>query len=192
MKKENQRIKLTKKMLKDSLISMLEKESIHKISIRELCEHAEINRSTFYKYYGNQYELLEDMENELLQHIWGEDKAKTLIQPEMTVERTTSLLSYFESCYQLVRLLVNNNVDPSFPEKIINLPEIKALATQRLGDGYQPEQLNYLSTFLINGSFHMIREWINKELRESPADMALLLSDMIARICGKSGQPESP
>ena len=185
MKKENQRTMLTKKLLKDSLISKLEKESIHKISIRDLCEHAEINRSTFYKYYGNQYELLEDMENEFLQHIWGEDKANILIQPVMNVERITSLLSYFESCYQLVRLLINNNVDPSFPEKIINLPEIKALATQRLGDGYRAEQLAYLSTFIINGSFHMIREWINKEEREPPMDIAVLLFDMITRICGK-------
>lgn len=177
---------LTKKLLKDSLVTMLETQSIHKISIRELCEHAEINRSTFYKYYGNQYELLEDMENELLRHIWGEDKEHLLIQPVMTVERITSLLSYFETCCQLVRLLVNNNVDPAFPEQIISLPEVKALATQRLGDGYSPEQLDYLSTFLINGSFHMIREWINKEDREPPAVIAGLLFDMIARICGKA------
>ena len=177
---------LTKKLLKDSLIDMLEKESIHKISIRELCEQAGINRSTFYKYYGNQYELLEDMENELLEHIWGVDTENILIQPEMNVERIASLLSYFESCYQLVRLLVNNNVDPAFPEKVISLPEIKALATQRLGEGYSAQQLDYLATFLINGSFHMIRQWINKEERESPMDIAALLFDMITRICGKA------
>lgn len=176
---------LTKKLLKDSLVNMLEKESIHKISIRELCEQAGINRSTFYKYYGNQYELLEDMENELLEHIWGEDKT-SLAQRVLDVEHIASLLSYFESCYQLVRLLVNNNVDPAFPEKVISLPEIKALATQRLGDGYSAQQLDYLATFLINGSFHMIRQWINKEERESPMDIAALLFDMITRICGKA------
>lgn len=186
MKKENQRTMLTKKLLKDSLVTLLEQESIHKISIRALCERAGINRSTFYKYYGNQYELLKDMENELLTHIWGDTLADMSTNPEMTVEQITALLTYFESCYQLVRLLVNNNVDPDFPEKVLNLPEIRALATQNLGNGYTTAQLNYLSVFLINGSFHMIREWINKENRESPRDLAMLLHGMIARICGQA------
>jgi AcrR family transcriptional regulator len=69
--KENQRVRLTKKMLQDSLIWLLPNKSIHKISVREICDNAEINRSTFYKYYGSQYDLLKDMENEVLLQIDG-------------------------------------------------------------------------------------------------------------------------
>ena len=35
------------------------------ITIRELCERAGINRSTFYKYYGNQFDLLNEMEKDI-------------------------------------------------------------------------------------------------------------------------------
>ena len=56
-KRENQRIMLSKRLIKESLTRLLASESIHKISVRMLCEEAGINRSTFYKYYGSQYDV---------------------------------------------------------------------------------------------------------------------------------------
>ena len=59
---ENQRIRLSKAMLKNALMRLLKEKPIEKISIYELCAAAQINRTTFYKYYGSQYELLADTE----------------------------------------------------------------------------------------------------------------------------------
>ena len=54
---ENQRIRITKRMLREALIRLLGKKPIEKIRVQELCQEAQINRTTFYKYYGNQYDL---------------------------------------------------------------------------------------------------------------------------------------
>ena len=62
---ENQRIRLSKTMLKNALIELLKTKNIEKISIYELCGQAQINRTTFYKYYGSQYDLLADIENDV-------------------------------------------------------------------------------------------------------------------------------
>ena len=51
-KKENQRITLTKRLLQEALLLMLRDESINKISVRDLCEKAGINRTTFYNHYS--------------------------------------------------------------------------------------------------------------------------------------------
>ena len=67
--RENQRIVLTKRLIKESLIKMLATEGIYKISIRGLCEEAGINRSTFYKYYGSQYDVLSEMGSEMVRHV---------------------------------------------------------------------------------------------------------------------------
>ena len=56
-KKEDRRVIMTKKLLKNALIVLLKEKDIYHISIRELCALADINRSTFYKYYGSQYDL---------------------------------------------------------------------------------------------------------------------------------------
>lgn len=61
-KKEDRRIAMTKRLLKAALIELLKEQDIYHISIRELCERADVNRTTFYKYYGSQFDLLTDME----------------------------------------------------------------------------------------------------------------------------------
>ncbi len=60
-KKEDRRIAMTKRLLKAALIELLKEQDIYHISIRELCERADVNRTTFYKYYGSQFDLLSAM-----------------------------------------------------------------------------------------------------------------------------------
>ena len=72
--RDNRRVSMTKRIIKDTFIEMLEKKNIQKIYVRELCETADINRSTFYKYYESQYDLLAEMQNDLLIQI--EEKCK--------------------------------------------------------------------------------------------------------------------
>ena len=51
--KNNQRTRLSKMLLKNALMDLLkEKGSVEKISVRELCSVAELNRSTFYAHYN--------------------------------------------------------------------------------------------------------------------------------------------
>ena len=65
--KNNRRTGRSKILLKNALMDLLgEKGSVTKISVRELCERADLNRSTFYAHYSEPKELLEEVENELL------------------------------------------------------------------------------------------------------------------------------
>ena len=63
---ENQRVRLSKMLLKNALIKLLKEKPLEKITIYELCAEAQLNRVTFYKYYGSQYDLLTDIENDCL------------------------------------------------------------------------------------------------------------------------------
>ena len=65
-KKDNQRTRLTRLLLKNSLIALLQKKPIYQITVSELCSEAELNRSTFYKHYGNVQDILQDIEEETL------------------------------------------------------------------------------------------------------------------------------
>ena len=65
--KNNQRTRLSKLMMKNALMDLLkEKGDIHKISVRELCEKAQLNRSTFYAHYSEPQDLLFELEEEIL------------------------------------------------------------------------------------------------------------------------------
>ena len=64
--KTDRRARYTRMVLKESLIELLKEKRISNISIKEICERADINRSTFYSHYQDQYDLMHQVEQEVL------------------------------------------------------------------------------------------------------------------------------
>ena len=175
----NQRVMLTKRLLQESLTRLLQTESIHKISIRALCEEAGVNRSTFYKYYGSQYEVLGEMEEGLLDEI-----RSALEDADSDRVRIERICAYLEGHMDSVRVLVGNNVDPKFPEKLFGLPEVQQMILERMGDRYDTEERKYVYIFLISGVYRLVQEWVISQSGKSFLEIALLVEDLIGRICG--------
>ena len=67
MRKTDARIRYTQRILKESLLALLKQKPINKITVKEVCELAELNRATFYAHYSDCFALLEQIENELLE-----------------------------------------------------------------------------------------------------------------------------
>lgn len=63
--KQDRRVQYTKRALKESLMELLHEKAIEKITVKELCERADVNRSTFYVYYGSPKELLDSIIDEM-------------------------------------------------------------------------------------------------------------------------------
>ena len=66
---ENRRVRITKKMIKDAYLELLEHNSSEKISVTDICKAADVNRSTFYMYYENTIILHQEIENDVLEQI---------------------------------------------------------------------------------------------------------------------------
>ena len=66
-KQENQRTRLTKRLLREGLLELLRDKPVEHITVKELCEMAELNRSTFYAYYNDVPALYQEMGGELAQ-----------------------------------------------------------------------------------------------------------------------------
>ena len=56
----------TEKRIEDSLLQLMKEQTFETISIRQLIDLAEVNRSTFYRHYLDKYDLLEEIEDRLL------------------------------------------------------------------------------------------------------------------------------
>ena len=181
-KRENQRVMLTKRLMKESLTRLLEKESIHKISIRALCEEAGVNRSTFYKYYGSQYDVLQEMEEELIANV-----REALEKDGKTTEREMlmAVCACIEQDMPSVRVLLGNNVDPQFPEHLFSLPKIREMIEERFGDRYDAQQREYIYVFLVNGTYRLVQEWMLTDEKRPFSEIVFLLEKLIDSICGQ-------
>ena len=68
-KKPDRRIRKTKSQLRAGLSKLMQHKSIKEITVKELVEEVDINRSTFYLHYTDIYNMLETIENELQEEI---------------------------------------------------------------------------------------------------------------------------
>ena len=73
------RTRRTIRKLENAFIDILETKNIDDVSVSEICSNAHVNRTTFYRYYRNQYALLEMIERrralsrsspEISTHFW--------------------------------------------------------------------------------------------------------------------------
>lgn len=70
-KKRNRREEYTLRVIRETFLEMLDKQSVERISVGELCEQADINRSTFYRHYADVYALLDEICEECFQNLFG-------------------------------------------------------------------------------------------------------------------------
>lgn len=174
-KKEDRRVAMTRRMLKDALIELLKEKDVYHISIRELCERADVNRTTFYKYYGSQFDLLADMENDLIAFI-----TETLRNDEGNLENIiTAACKYLEENIDFARLIINNNVDVDFPKKIFSIDAVKSSAFKNMTGEDSRVPFEYAYNYCTAGVFSVFCSWINKDRREPPEELAEMISALL-------------
>ncbi|SDB12273.1 TetR/AcrR family transcriptional regulator [Eubacterium oxidoreducens] len=171
--KNNRRAKMTKEMLKESLLELMRTTPLPKISIRTLCEHADINRSTFYKYYGSQYDLFHAIEDDLLLRI--DETLATLDQdPADNSAPLISLLDYLKENLEICQLLMTSDVDPEFPKKLLFRTSIQSTINESLSK-YSKTMDLYLREYLLAGEFRIIHQWLQRDCKESSESIVKLL-----------------
>lgn len=112
--KNDARIRYTKMVIKDSFFQLLKQKPVEKITVKEICEMAQINRATFYRYYENQYDLLSVIENDMFQNIKETIKEQTADLNSLIKEILNSLYKNKDEWM----LLMGNHADPRIVSKI--------------------------------------------------------------------------
>ena len=75
-------------------------------------------------------------------------------------------------CGRGVRLIINNNVDPLFPQKLFSQAAVREAALVKYGDKQDPAEREYRFHFIAYGAYRVICVWLNKDDREPPQQIA--------------------
>ena len=160
--KNNQRTRLSKILLKNALMDLLsEKGSVTKISVRELCERADLTRSTFYAHYSEPKELLEEVEAELLDAT-REHLQKIGAENDIGAHRyLLSFLIYIKENDKPFRTLLIDAGDPEFRSKFMQQSIIQFI--ENLDIAFPKEQEQYIYSYILNGSTGVIIQWMRSD-----------------------------
>ena len=171
--KDDRRVKYTKMVLKESFIKILEKKDISQISIKEICEVADINRATFYAHYSDQYDLLRKIEDELLDnintHLAEFDQKNSNIDVILTAEK---IFEYLKENAKQCKLLLSERGDFSFQKKIMILVYEKIITEITDNNMITKEDAEYVYSFTITGCVGIVQKWLDEDMKKSAHYMA--------------------
>ncbi|MGN1167912.1 MAG: TetR/AcrR family transcriptional regulator [Lachnospiraceae bacterium] len=175
-KKENQRITLTKRLLKEALLQLIEKKNIQTITVSELCELSGINRSTFYNHYGCPADVLKEIEmyviDDLIQ-IW---KANESDKNWSVNKRVEALCTYLQEHKKLSKLLLrDSDTHSEFATLLFQAAHVRSIYEEMFAYAKSEDSKRLMITFLTNGTYHMLRQWLLEDIPKTPKEMGDLV-----------------
>lgn len=174
--KEDRRVKYTKALLRDGLVELMQENHISKISVTNLCQVADVHRSTFYSHYKDQYDLLRQLQEEVLsnvgQHMNRQEVNETL---PVTEQKLISILEYGKKNSELISVLLSDNSDDMFQKRIMEFVDLIPIPKN---EGVSPRVREYIVLFGVSGTIEVIKRWLNNGAKESTKTLAHLIMQL--------------
>lgn len=172
-KKENRRVRYTRLALRESLLAQLQKAPLNKITVTKVCEMADVNRSTFYLYYKDVYDLMEKIENELYEELMELIGTSHAVLPGPDLLRRVYEVIYINR--DLARVVFGKFGDKEFIKKVSNIYRDQVLHEWKRVLGNTDEAtLAYLHTFITYTNIGVVERWILTDFQETPEQLAKL------------------
>ena len=182
-KKEDRRVRRTKKLLTQALTQLLQEKQINEITVKELTELADMNRGTFYLYYKDMFDMLEKIEDGMFEAL---DAIVSLHEHDDMSQQTKPILldlfRFIQDNQEMCRVLLSPHGDMNFLHRLNEVVREKCLkAWPNIRKEKGEADFDYHYSFVVFGCAGIIRAWVNRNCSESAEKMAEMAYGMILR-----------
>ena len=177
----------------EALITLLEKKDFEYITIKEICETAGVNRSTFYLHYDNISDLLKETTRYIIdKHLayYETDKQCISLQFEtckreellfITDEYLTPYLTFIKDNQRLFKVSIKQFYSMHMDE-VYGRMFVHIFSPILVRSGVPETDRSYVMKFYLNGVFAIIMEWLNKNCSD---DMKMIIKIIIDCVMGE-------
>ena len=166
--------KFTRQAIMYSLLKLLQEKSIDKITVKDICELCEINRNTFYYYYSDIYQVLEELLKFETEKSLKEDQKYESFYEDF-LKRYHLIIEYKKAVYNLYNsknrdliLKYFQDITEDFVEKYV-YKEVK-------GKKLLPEDIKFIIDFYSSSMIGNIFRWMRKGMQEKQEQLIYKLS----------------
>lgn len=174
---EDRRVKKTKSTLRACLFDLLENKKLSAVTVKELTEMADINRSTFYFYYKDIYDMMEQIQDEIYdvflhEIIMQKCDFESIDQYVIYVQR---FLDFCKDNFAECKFVISNDCNNILAEKI------KKALLENVPDSAdffdKSDARYYLTTYCISAIQGTILQWMQDGMQTNTAQLARFLSN---------------
>ena len=167
--KTDARVRYTRMMIQQTFLDLLKKKPISKITVKEICDIAQINRATFYKHYQDPYDLLEQLQNEAIQGLLDMIEASS---EKSTEQILLSILTIMKENKDMFKKFAAMKEDKSFSFRLAVSCFNKMNEMRMKNGGSATAFSDIYFSYIAGGTSGIIEYWLRSGMKESPADIA--------------------
>lgn len=173
----DRRIKYTKKIIKETFLDLIREKDIKKITVSEICNIADINRATFYRYYLDVYDLLDNIEKDFVDDL--KEASKNIVNDYTVSSFVEILLKVFLDNKNLVKILFNNKSITNLLNEVLELAYDKC-KEKWIKDlpSLDEEEIEYASLFIFNGALGIINFWVQNDFDKDIAEISNIIEQL--------------
>lgn len=179
----------TAEKMDEALFALLEKKDFEYITIKEICQYAGVNRSTFYLHYQNLNDLLEESVQYMNRrfHAYFEETGRNHGGDGFLTEKyLVPYLTFIRDHRRLFGTALKRSSTLKMHEQYLRLyREVIEPETVRLG--VPAEQREYLVAFFLHGVLAMVAHWMENDCKE-PVEFLVQLILHCSTPPGTSGE----
>ena len=196
---DDRRVRQTRELLRRAFMTLLAQKPLEEISIKELCDLAQVNRSTFYAHYTDLRDLLRQIEDEMFEDF--RKALDTLYQPGQDglepVVVTTGVFQCLKDNSDLCVVTLGPHGDKNFALRLLQCGREYCFQNYAFYfKGATRQQVEYCYAFISSGCIGLLGRWLEDGMQMEPAQLARLAEGIIQYgygylLRGKQEQPES-
>ena len=174
----------------EALITLLEKKDFEYITIKEICDTAEVNRSTFYLHYENTSDLLKETTRYIIdKHLAYYEIGKTRIALQFeTCKREELLFITDEYLVPYLKFIKDNQRLFKVSIKQFNSFNMNEVYGRMFEHIFNPilerfhvpeKERAYVMKFYLTGVFAIVMEWLDKNCSDDMETITWVITDCV-------------
>lgn len=180
MSKVDRRITRSQESIKKALIKLMSEKSFDDITIQDISDRANVNRSTLYLHYVDKFDLLDKIMEEHINNMGNFCESAT----EMDfIESTVHCMEYLESNYLFFSTMLASDGSPYFRSQFLkfNIEEFKKDVDITKGKNHGHSE-DVIAQFVANAYVGVVEWWLKNGMPYPPRVMAKQVGDLLERI----------
>ncbi len=177
--KPDRRVARTKKAIKNAFAELMSEKEISEITVKDIAETADVNRKTFYNYYNSVYDIVNEIENELVlafdSVLSNIDFKQEMQNPYGIFEKLTDIINQdFDFYSRLMKMNHNANLMQKLYVALKDRMKTSFLSQTEI----EESQLNIVVNYMISGMLSVYQSWFNSDRAESIEELSKTVSIM--------------
>ena len=153
-----------KQKIKDAFLSIYSEKDLNQITIRDITNYAGVYRGTFYYYYADIFDLLEDIEKDMKATAIKEliPIIKSLLNGKVTHRDLVFIENFYTKYEKRIKLFLIKKPNLKLIDFMKASIKKTILENFSLTESSLPEEFHYITEFMVSGQISIIRMWLKE------------------------------